>query len=535
MSNDQRTRELNFLSEEARQGRLSRRQFLGRAAALGVALPMASNLLASNHANGTPIKGGTLRAGMQGGESTDSLDPASWTSQVQHSFGQSWGEPLTNISPEGDLVPRLAESVESSSDAKTWTFNLRRGVLFHDGQEMKATDVVATLERHSDEDSQSGALGIMRGIEDVRAQGDYVVEVTTTEANADLPFLMSDYHLIIQPNGGKDDPSAGIGTGPYRVTEFDPGVRQRAVRFDDYWNLDDFGHADEIEILVINDSSARVSALQSGQVDIINRVEPRVIDMMQNLPNVVTRNVSGRAHYVFVMHCDTAPFDNNDLRMALKLAIDREDMVDRILRGYGTVGNDMPVNEAYPLFSQDIPQREFDPDRARHYYERSGHDGPIVLRTAEAAFPGAVDAAQLFQESAAQAGIDIQVQREPNDGYWSEVWNEQPFCASYWSGRPTQDQKYSTAYISNADWNDTRFFRDDFDQLARDARGELDESRRIELYRDMGMMVRDEGGLILPMFNDYLEATSDRVGGWTPHPMGEMSSGFALSQCWLNA
>ncbi|MEX1057733.1 MAG: ABC transporter substrate-binding protein, partial [Natronospirillum sp.] len=476
-----------------------------------------------------------LRAGMQGGGSTDSLDPAGWTSQVQHSFGQSWGEPLTNIAPDGSLVPRLAETIQSSPDARTWTFTLRRGVVFHSGQEMTSADVVATLERHSDEDSQSGALGVMRGIESISAKGRYEVEVVTRTANADLPYLLSDYHLIIQPNGGRDNPTAGIGTGPYKVTEFDPGVRQRAERFNDYWNLDDFGHAAEIEILVINDSSARVSALQSGQVDIINRVEPRVIGMMERLPNVVTRNVASTGHYVFVMHADTNPYDNNDLRLALKYAIDREDMVERILRGYGSVGNDMPVNAAYPLFSADIPQRSYDPDRARFHYERSGHSGSIMLRTADAAFPGAVDAAQLFSESASKAGINIQVQREPDDGYWSEVWNKEPFCASYWAGRPTQDQMYSTAYISDADWNDTRFHHSDFDQLARQARGELNEARRVEMYRDMGLMVRDEGGLILPMFNDFLEATSDRVGGWTPHPMGEMSSGFALSQCWLNA
>ncbi|TGG93982.1 ABC transporter substrate-binding protein [Natronospirillum operosum] len=529
------SRELNFLSQQVILGRLSRRDFLGRAAALGISIPVATSMLSSAALAASPVKGGSLRAGMQGGESTDSLDPALWTSQVQHSFGQSWGEALTNVSPEGDLVPRLAEEVHSSDDAREWTFKLRRGIQFHNGKEMDADDVVATLERHSDEDSQSGALGIMRGIESVRKTGNYEVVVTTTEANADLPFLLSDYHLMIQPNGGKDAPEAGIGTGPYRVVEFEPGVRQRAVRFENYWNPDEFGHADEIEILIINDTTSRMAALQSGQVDVVNRVEPSIVDRVANLSNVQVQSVSGRAHYVFVMHCDTAPFDNNDLRLALKYAMDREDMVNRILRGYGTIGNDFPINAAYPLFPEDIPQREFDLDRAAYHYRRSGHDGPVVLRTSEVAFPGAVDAAQLFQQSAAQAGIDIEVRREPGDGYWSEVWNAQPFCASYWSGRPTQDQMYSTAYISNADWNDTRFKRDDFDQLARQARGELDEARRQEMYRDMGLMVRDEGGLILPMFNDYIEATSDRVQGWTPHPMGEMMSGYALSRLWLSA
>lgn len=528
---------LDFLTQQAKRGQLSRREFLSRAAALGIAAPFAGSLLTSNAfaSSTTPQRGGILKAGMQGGESTDSLDPASWTSQVQHSFGQSWGEALTNVSPEGELVPRLAESVEPSADASTWVFKLRRGVMFHNGQELTAADVVATLERHSDEDSQSGALGIMRGIASVSATDTYEVTITTVEPNADLPFLLSDYHLMIQPNGGKDDPSAGIGTGPYKVVEFQPGVRQIAERFENYWNPDEYGFADQIEITVINDPSARTSALQSGQVHMINRVEPRVVEMVSRLPNVVIHNTSGRAQYVFPMHCDTAPFDNNDLRMALKYAINREDMLERILRGYGTVGNDFPINAAYPLYPDDIPQREFDPERAAYHYKKSGHSDPIVLRTSDVAFPGAVDAAQLFQQSCAQAGINMEIRREPGDGYWSEVWNKQPFCASYWSGRPTQDQMYSTAYISSADWNDTRFHRDDFDALAREARGELDEARRTELYRDMALMVRDEGGLILPMFNDYIEATGQQVGGWTANPMGEMMAGFALSKCWLNA
>ena len=160
--------------------------------------------------------------------------------------------------------------------------------------------------------------------------------------------------------------------------------------------------------------------------------------------------------------------------MALKLAMDREEMVDKILRGYGTVGNDFPINSAYPLFSDDIEQRTFDPEKAAFHYKKSGHDGTVLLRTSDVAFPGAVDAAQLYQQSCAKAGIKVEVKREPGDGYWSEVWNKQPFCTSYWGGRSTQDQMYSTAYLSTADWNDTRFLRPDFDKMVIAARAELD-------------------------------------------------------------
>lgn len=177
--------------------------------------------------------------------------------------------------------------------------------------------------------------------------------------------------------------------------------------------------------------------------------------------------MSGRGHYVFIMHVDTAPFDANELRLALKYAINRQDMVDKILRGFGGVGNDFPINAAYPLFDASIPQREFDLAKAAEHYKASGHDGsPILLRVADGAFPGAVDAAALFQQSAQAAGIPLEIKREPNDGYWSEVWNVQPFCASYWGGRPVQDQMYTTAYLSTADWNDTRWKRP---RIRRDA------------------------------------------------------------------
>jgi ABC-type transport system substrate-binding protein len=112
-----------------------------------------------------------------------------------------------------------------------------------------------------------------------------------------------------------------------------------------------------------------------------------------------------------------------------------------------------------------MEQRKFDPDKAAFHYKKSGHSGSILLRTSDVAFPGAVDAAQLYQQTCAKAGIKIEVKREPGDGYWSEVWNKQPFSASYWGGRPTQDQMYSTAYISKADWNDTRFFNEKFDKM----------------------------------------------------------------------
>jgi len=527
MSND-----LEQLVSHAKNGQLNRRDFMRRAAALGLAVPLAGSLFSQNlMAAETPKKGGHIIAALNGGSSTDSLDPALNTSQVAFSFLRTWGENLVGLSPTGEAIPYLATSWEPSNGAKTWTFTLRKGVQFHNGKELDANDVVKTLERHSGEDTKSGALGIMRDITSIKdVDGKVVIELEG--GNADLPYLLSDYHLAIQPNGGYDDPNAGIGTGPYRVTVNEPGIRHVGEKFENHWN-DEVGHADSVEIRVLNDQTARMSALQSGAVHLANQVSPKTAKLLARLPGVDVVNTSGKGHYPFLMHADTAPFDNLDLRLALKYAIDREDMVERVLQGYGSVGNDYPINSAYDLFNADIEQRVYDPEKAAYHYKKSGHSGPIILRSSDAAFSNAIDAALLFSQQAAKAGIDIKVQREPADGYWSNVWNKQPFCTSYWNGRSTQDQMYAVAYKSTADWNDTKWARPEFDALLSQARIETERDKRKNIYTDMATMVRDDGGAIIPMFNDFIDAKSSKLAGYIEDPSSEQSNGYALIRCWL--
>ena len=529
--------QLDTLREKVTSGLMTRREFVARAAALGVTAAMANAMLAAEaraDAHAKPVAGGTFRMGVQGGESTNTQDPASWASDVPIAIGQLWGETLVTTTPEGPLEPLVAESWEGSADAKTWTFKIRQGCTFSTGAQVTAEDVLKTMERHSNEDSKSGALGIMKGIESMSAEGDKFI-VNLAVGNADLPYLMADYHLMIQPGGGFDDPGAAIGTGAYVMESYEPGVRASATRRADYWggSQEEVAHYDRVEVIVLNDATARTAALQSGQVDTINRVEPKIAKLLDRAPNLSVQNVSGRGHYVFIAHIDTAPFDNNDLRLALKYALNRQEMVDKILQGYGGIGNDMPINAAYPLFDDTIPQREFDLEKAKEHYAKSGHDGsPIILRTADGAFPGAVDAASLFQQSAQAAGIPLEIKREPNDGYWSEVWNVQPFCCSYWGGRPVQDQMYTTAYLSTADWNDTRWKREDFDAMLLEARAELDEAKRKEIYSQMGRMLREEGGLILPMFNDFIDAVSNEVQGFEGDPNGPQMGWYAFKRTW---
>lgn len=525
--------ELDYLSRRVAAGQLNRRMFMGRAAALGASTAFAGTMLATAVQAAGPVKGGTLRVGIQGGASTDTLDPALAANATATQVLRLWGEPLLELGETGGLENRLASDYGASADAKTWTFTIRSGVTFSNGKSLTADDVKATIERHAGEDSKSGALGLLRDIVSMSVDGDkFILELGS--ANADLPYLLSDYHLMIQPNGGKDDPTAAIGTGPYILKSNEPGVRHVYEKNPNYWN-DELGHAETVELLVINDDTARVAALQSGQVHMINRVPPKVASLVGRMGGVSVQSVPSAGHYVFIMHANTAPFDNKDLRLALKYAINREEMVEKILFGNGSVGNDSPINGSYPLFSEDIEQRTFDPDKAAFHLKASGHEGSILLRTSDNSFPSAPDAAQLFQQSANTAGISLEIKREPNDGYWSEVWNKQPFCTSYWGGRATQDAMFSTAYLSSADWNDTRFYNDGFDTMLYAARSELDQDKRKSIYRDMSTLVRDDGGLICPMFNNFIDATSDKVAGWSDSKGFDLMNYYAPMKMWVVA
>ncbi|MDQ1849473.1 ABC transporter substrate-binding protein [Gemmobacter fulvus] len=511
---------------------LSRRSFLSRTAAFGLTAALGTSLLPGMARAEEPKKGGVLKMGLGGGESTDALDPGLADGPVAFNVNRQWGDTIVNVLPDGTIEPRLAETVASNEDGSVWTFKIREGVKFHDGTDMTVDDVVASMKRHSDENAKSGAFGIMQGISNIKADGGNVV-FTLSAGNADLPYLLADYHLIVQPKGGVEDPNKGIGTGPYKLTAAEPGVRYAFEKNKDDWDTTR-GHYDGVEIIVINDTTARTSALQSGQVQIINRVDPKVAKLLARAPGVKVTNVAGRGHYVFIMHCNTAPFDNKDLRLALKYAINRQEMVDKILDGYGSIGNDLPVNKAYPLFDETLPQREFSLEKAAEHYKASGHDGsPIEMIVADGAFPGAVDAAALFQQTAKAAGIPLEIKRVPDDGYWSDVWNVKPFCASYWGGRPVQDQMYSTAYLSTADWNDTKFFNPEFDALVLQARSESDQDKRKALYTQIATILWEEGGLICPMFNDWVEAHTEAVAGWFDDPAQELMNGFASAKTWM--
>ena len=524
---------LTILERLFTEGTLSRREFLARASALGLAAAICPALpSASAHAS-QPKRGGRLRIGMAGGSTTDSLDPATITDMMMQVINQGQiRNTLVEIDNKSRPIPELAERWEATPDAKRWVFTLRKGVEFHNGKTMDADDVIFSINHHRGKDTKSAAKGIIDPVEDIRKDGKFTVIFDLKGGNADFPYIMSDYHLTISPAGS--DFLDGVGTGGYVLKEYEPGVRAFVVRNPNYFK-ENRAFFDEVETLAISDVNARTNALKTGQIDLMNRCELKTVHLLKRTPGIQVMQQNGTKHYTYAMLCDRAPHDNNHVRLALKYAIDREQQVKTILRGYGIVGNDHPISPANRYHASELEQRHYDPDKARFHLKKSGV-GTVTfsLHAADAAFVGAVDAAVLYRENAAKAGIDIKVVREPNDGYWSNVWIKKPWCAVFWGGRPTEDWMFSTAYAADASWNDTKWKHPRFNELLVAARAELDETKRRELYVEMQRIVSDEGGVVVPMFAADLSAATDKIAHG-PLAVNWELDGFRCAERWWYA
>ena len=410
---------LDQLKQKLAAGQISRRSFMEGALAIGATVAGAELMM--GEALAAPQKGGTYKQALTGGATSDSLDPAKTLDSymINVSFGQLRNN-LTEIGPDNQLRPELAESWEASADASTWTFKLRKGVEFHNGKSLEAADVVASFNHHRGEDTKSAAKGIIAPIEDITADGKSTVVFKMKSGNADFPFIVSDYHLTICPamSDGTMDWKSGVGTGGYILDNFDPGVRTTVKRNPNYWKAGR-AHFDSIENLFIADVVARTNALRSGEVDSIPNLDLKTVHLLARDKSIQIFPTYGNKHTTFPLLTDIAPFDNNHVRLGLKFAIDREEMLQKILKGQGELGNDSPVGPAniYRATAEEMPQRPYDPDKAKFHLKKAGMDSlSVQFHVADTAFEGAVDAAQLYAESAKKAGIDIEVVREPNDG-----------------------------------------------------------------------------------------------------------------------
>ena len=537
--NEKVAREIvSSLLKQGKSSQVSRREFMQGMIATGMTVASATSLWSTEVMAQSPKKGGHFRIAKGHGGTTDTLDPGHHENGFTIAMVQAVNNYLTEIDGAGGVVPELAENWESSADASTWTFKLRQGVTFQNGKDVTAEDVVASINHHRGEATQSAAKPILADISEIKADGSHTVVVNLNGGNADFPFIVSDYHVPIKPANadGTMDWESGVGCGAYSMKKFDPGVRLDLEKNPNYWKSDR-GHFDSIEQIAITDPASRTNALVSGESDAIDRVDLKTVSLMERNKAIKIHQVLGTQHFTFPMNMGIAPFDNVDVRRALKHAINRQEIVDKVLQGYGEIGNDHPIGPLQQYFATDLAQTPYDPEMAKEFLKKAGMDSLSVdFHVSDAAFAGAVDAAVLYAEHAKPAGININVVREPNDGYWGSVWMKKPFVASYWSGRPTVDWMFATAYASGVPWNESFFENERFNELLVLGRAELDDTKRAEIYFEAQKIVNDEGSSVVPMFASYVFATNEKVGYAEPFASNWDNDGErSMERWWFNS
>ena len=514
-----------FLLDALSRG-MSRRQALTWMMAAGVTAATAGNLFtqAGSVLAATPKKGGKIIYASDMHGPPDTLDPGLNTSNIDYTRGRTHYNALCQINDDLSTRPELAEEYSSNANSTEWTFKLRKGVKFHDGSSFTADDVLYTMSRHYGELSTSTAKTLVADVKEWKKIDQYTVKAIMSGPNADLPVILGTPQFKMVKNGTEHfiaNEAEGIpfpvGTGPFKLVEFSPGVRSLHVRNDDYWR--DGPNVDEIEITAITDKVARTSALISGDIDMMQALDPKAIKQIEASPGVGILSVPSGAYMGICCMTNTSPGNNPDFVQTMKLIQRRKKINKSILKGQGTIGNDHPINIAYGAdHCSELEVTEHDLDKAKFHLKKSGIT-EAELHVAEVA-PGLTDICLLAQREASKIGLDLKIKKVPNDGYWGAVWMKTPLNVVTWNMRPTANVMLNLAFAPDAPWNDTAWKDKRMGKWLVEARAATDPVKRHELYCAMQKLIRADSGMVIPAHRNYLDAKSDKIEGIGRMPLG---------------
>lgn len=512
----------------------SRRELLQMLMAGGVAVAAGGLVLgrATSAVAATPVYGGALRAAGWSSSTADTLDPAKASLSTDYVRCCALYNRLTFLDENDVATMELAESFHSK-DAKVWTIKLRKGVLFHNGKELTADDVIFSLKRHLDPSVGSKVHSIAKQMTGFKKVDKHTVEIELAGPNADLPTILAMHQFMIVVDGTKDF-SKGIGTGAFKLKTFQPGIRSIVVKNPNYFKHGK-PYLDSFEFFAITDYNARANAVLSGDVQVTGGINPRSLKLLRSQPGVkIVQNTAGN-YTDLNMRLDLDPGDKPGFVTGMKYLINRELIVKSISRGLGVVANDQPVSPANRYYNKALKPKPHDPDKAKFYFKKSGLMGHSIPIIASPAATESVDMATVIQRAGSEIGMKFDVQRKPADGYWSNYWLKAPVHFGNINPRPTPDILFSLLYASDAPWNESRFKSKKFDKMMIEARGMLDEKKRKEIYDEMQVMVSEQAGTAIPAWLSDVDAISDKVGGYGTNPLGGLM-GYAFAEyVWLKA
>ncbi|WP_433548667.1 ABC transporter substrate-binding protein [Streptomyces sp. CA-294286] len=513
----------------------NRREFLALAGAAGTAGALALTGCGAGATSGgaaddkaAPRRGGQFRALFTGGGEQETLDPHAESLAVDMARTKALFDRLVELDAHMVPVPRLATKWEPNGDATVWRFTLR-DASFHDGKPLTPEDVLFTFGRILDPKATSHFAQSLLSVIDLkksRSAGKNVVEVALNRPSAEFPALLGTLGTSVV-SARYSDPARPVGTGAFRLKSFQAGRSFVAERFDDHW--DGGAYVDELRVLSA-DADARGNALRAGEAEFGYEMTPTFARTAQADKSVRILAAKGSTAHAIVMKCDQEPFDDPDVTLAFKLLADREKLVEVVLAGQGVVGNDM-FGKGYQYYPEDIPQRTRDVARARALLKKAGVLNKTLTLYTSSVANGFVEAATLFAEQAADAGLRIRIATGSSETYFKDQLTK-GVMGSHRSGAMTIPTYVNDRLLSTSAFNASGWRRKDFDTAFAKAQSTTDEAERTKLYGGLQRTVHDEGGLLVWGHPDWLNGVSSRVRGLAAVPPNTMDSA-RFDKAWL--
>jgi peptide/nickel transport system substrate-binding protein len=465
--------------------------------------------------------GGSLRIGVQGGGANDSIDAHIPATIPDISRVFQLYEPLADRDIKSDFELVLAESIEPEQGAKAWTIRLKPGITFHNGKPVTADDVLFSLGRIIDpKDPKTGAASIgYIDLDRSRKLDRRTVRLQLKFANVGFPDDLGQYFNSIVPTDY--DPKNPVGTGPFMFDSFTAGQRSVFKKFPDYWR-DGLPRVDEVTIIDFPEDTPRVNALLSGQVDAITNLPSGQIAQVKSNDQFKVLISETGGWQPFTMRVDQAPFKDAKVRQAMRLLVDREQMISQVLSGQGRVANDL-YSPYDPAYNNDLPQRHQDLDQAKSLLRQAGQSDLRVELVTSPVFQGIVEAAQVIAEQAKGAGVTINVRKVDTGTFYGDNYLSWTFAQDFWATR-TYLSQVAQGSLPDSPYNETHWKDPEFLDLIGQARAELDDAKRTELLKAAQKIEWERGGLIVWSFSNQIDAYNTTVGGFEP-----AKSGFPLT------
>lgn len=467
-------------------------------------------------ASDQPRRGGVLRIACSDDVST--FDPMRALSNLDLYLGPHLYSALVQINntPTGiDLQPQLAESWTVSEDGLHYTFRLRQELRFSHGTLLTADDVKHSLDYVLNPTTVSplaSYLPPLRAIEVVDAQ---TIVFTLEEPTASFLTAIGLIFIVPHDRTGEQLAAEATGAGPFILGERTPGERVVLKRNPTYWNKE-LPYLDEVQFLVIPESTVQAAALNSGSLDMMVPTPLGVLPLLQDTPGVQVVEGPPTGYVTFAMRVDQEPFSDLRVRQAFKYAIDRPTLLKAILQGRGQVGNDQPIAPSTPFWA-DVAPFPYDMEKAKALLQEAGYaDGLTVeLAVAELGF-NIVETAVVLQEMFKAAGINLTLNKVPADTYWSNTYMQVPFFVSYDVAVSEPDFILSLLYLSTGVYNETGLADPTLDALIHNGRRASDLAARKQIYAEVQQRISDQGAVLIPLFQALLWSMRTQVRGLVP-------------------